>query len=117
MQENVLVNVIFIIVEIIFILFTLLSSAIGAYLIREGKNKNGLILVISNIVLLTITFIRNLIKKKLGFKGGMFAFLIYNRQELWSTLILLLYVCLLIYTIYNFNTLKTKLKENNNITK
>ena len=51
MSENILINVIFIIVEIIFILFTLLSSFLGAYLIRKGKTKKGLILVLSNIFL------------------------------------------------------------------
>lgn len=113
MQENILINVIFIIVEIIFILFTLLSSSLGAYLIRKGKPKKGLILVLSNISLLTITFIRSLLKKDFAFKGGMFAFLVYNRQELYSTFIILLYVCLFIYTIYNFNILKknSKLKD------
>lgn len=113
MQENILINVIFIIVEIIFILFTLLSSSLGAYLIRKGKPKKGLILVLSNISLLTITFIRSLLKKDFAFKGGMFAFLVYNRQELYSTLILLLYIGLSIYTIYNFNILKknSKLKD------
>ena len=115
--ENILINVIFIIVEIIFILFTFISSSLGAYLIRKGKTKKGLILVLSNIFLLTITFIRSLLKKDFFFKGGMFAFLIYNRQELYSTLILLLYACLFIYTIYSFNTLKIKLKENNNMSK
>ena len=113
MQENILNNVIFIIVEIIFILFTLLSSSLGAYLIRKGKPKKGLILVLSNISLLTITFIRSLLKKDFAFKGGMFAFLVYNRQELYSTFIILLYVCLSVYTIYNFNILKknSKLKD------
>lgn len=113
MQENILINVIFIIVEIIFILFTLLSSSLGAYLIRKGKLKKGFILVLSNISLLTITFIRSLLKKDFAFKGGMFAFLVYNRQELYSTFIILLYVCLFIYTIYNFNILKknSKLKD------
>lgn len=113
MQENILINVIFIIVEIIFILFTLLSSSLGAYLIRKGKPKKGLILVLSNISLLTITFIRSLLKKDFFFKGGMFAFLVYNRQELYSTFIILLYIGLSIYTIYNFNILKknSKLKD------
>lgn len=113
MQENILINVIFIIVEIIFILFTLLSSSLGAYLIRKGKPKKGFILVLSNISLLTITFIRSLLKKDFAFKGGIFAFLVYNRQELYSTFIILLYVCLSIYTIYNFNILKknSKLKD------
>lgn len=113
MQENILNNVIFIIVEIIFILFTLLSSSLGAYLIRKGKLKKGFILVLSNISLLTITFIRSLLKKDFAFKGGIFAFLVYNRQELYSTFIILLYVCLFIYTIYNFNILKknSKLKD------
>lgn len=113
MQENILNNVIFIIVEIIFILFTLLSSSLGAYLIRKGKLKKGFILVLSNISLLTITFIRSLLKKDFFFKGGIFAFLVYNRQELYSTFIILLYVCLFIYTIYNFNILKknSKLKD------
>ncbi len=113
MSENILINVIFIIVEIIFILFTLLSSYLGAYLIRKGKTKKGLILVLSNIFLLTITFIRSLLKKDFFFKGGMFAFLVYNRQELYSTFIILLYIGLSIYTIYNFNILKknSKLKD------
>lgn len=113
MQENILINVIFIIVEIIFILFTLLSSSLGAYLIRKGKPKKGLILVLSNISLLTITFIRSLLKKDFAFKGGIFAFLVYNRQELYSTFIILLYIGLSIYTIYNFNILKknSKLKD------
>lgn len=117
MSENILINVIFIIVEIIFILFTFISSSLGAYLIRKGKTKKGLILVLSNIFLLTITFIRRLLKKDFFFKGGMFAFLVYNRQELYSTFIILLYACLFIYTIYSFNTLKIKLKENNNMSK
>ncbi len=110
MQENILINVVFIIVEIIFILFTLLSSSLGAYLIRKGKPKKGLILVLSNISLLTITFIRSLLKKDFAFKGGMFAFLVYNRQELYSTFIILLYIGLSIYTIYNFNILKKNYK-------
>ncbi len=119
MSENILINVIFIIVEIIFILFTLLSSSLGAYLIRKGKTKKGLILVLSNISLLTITFIRSLLKKDFFFKGGMFAFLVYNRQELYSTFIILLYISLSIYTIYNFNILKknSKLKDDKKISK
>lgn len=119
MPENILINVIFIIVEIIFILFTLLSSSLGAYLIRKGKPKKGLILVLSNISLLTITFIRSLLKKDFAFKGGMFAFLVYNRQELYSTFIILLYIGLSIYTIYNFNILKknSKLKDDKKISK
>ena len=119
MSENILINVIFIIVEIIFILFTLLSSFLGAYLIRKGKTKKGLILVLSNIFLLTITFIRSLLKKDFFFKGGMFAFLVYNRQELYSTFIILLYISLSIYTIYNFNILKknSKLKDDKKISK
>ena len=55
MPENILINVIFIIVEIIFILFTFISSSLGAYLIRKGKTKKGKdiikIMVICRIVL------------------------------------------------------------------
>ena len=92
---------------------------LGAYLIRKGKTKKGLILVLSNIFLLTITFIRSLLKKDFFFKGGMFAFLVYNRQELYSTFIILLYISLSIYTIYNFNILKknSKLKDDKKISK
>ena len=69
------------------------------------------------MIMLSFLSISCINKKDFFFKGGMFAFLIYNRQELYSTLILLLYACLFIYTIYSFNTLKIKLKENNNMSK
>ena len=89
-----------IIIETVFILITLATSSLGAYLIRKGKTESGLIEILSSVLLLTAAFLQSLAIGNNTFGDGMFACLLEN-LGVYSWIILIMYCLLIILSIYN----------------
>ncbi len=108
-----------IIIETVFILITLATSSLGAYLIRKGKTESGLIEILSSVLLLTAAFLQSLAIGNNTFGDGIFACLLEN-LGVYSWIILIMYCLLIILSIYNLVVLikeKSTLKDDKDIKK